>query len=188
MINYMVQTLSAVVLSVSRDSAHRFTKRSCEAVMLLRGLGVAGDAHLGATVQHRSRVAVDPTQPNLRQVHLIHSELFAEVAAAGFTLRPGDLGENITTTGIDLLALPRGARLQIGHDALVEVTGLRNPCAQINAFDPGLLKTMVEHDDEGRVIRKAGIMGIVLHSGVIRPGDRITVTLPQEPHHALDRV
>jgi len=188
MIAFMVQSLSAVVLSVNRDSAHRFTKPSCEAITLLEGLGVAGDAHLGVTVQHRSRVAADPTQPNLRQVHLIHSELFAEVAAVGFTLRPGDMGENVTTAGIDLLALPRGARLLIGPDALIEVTGLRNPCAQINAFEPGLLKTMVGHDDKGRVIRKAGIMGIVLQSGVIRPGDKITVALPQEPHHALDRV
>ena len=112
----------------------------------------------------------------------------AQVAAVGFTLRPGHMGENVTTAGIDLLALPRGARLQIGPDALIEVTGLRNPCAQINAFEPGLLKTMVGHDDKGRVIRKAGIMAIVLQSGVIRPGDKITVTLPQEPHHALDRV
>jgi len=187
-IGLMVQSLSAVVLSVSRDSEHRFTKPSCEAITLLEGLGVAGDAHLGVTVQHRSRVAADPTRPNLRQVHLIHSELFAEVTAVGFTLRPGDMGENVTTAGIDLLALPRGARLQIGPDALVEVTGLRNPCAQINAFEPGLLKTMVGHDDKGQVIRKAGIMAIVLQSGVIRPGDTITVTLPQEPHHPLERV
>ena len=184
----MVQAMSAVVVSVSRDSAHRFSKPSCEAITLLEGLGVAGDAHLGVTVQHRSRMVADPTQPNLRQVHLIHSELFAEVAAVGFTLLPGDMGENVTTAGIDLLALPRGARAQIGPDALIEVTGLRNPCAQINAFEPGLLKTMVGHDDKGRVIRKAGIMAIVLQSGVIRPGDTITVTLPQEPHHALDRV
>ena len=188
MIGFMVQTLSAIVLSVSRDSAHRFTKPSCEILTLLEGLGVAGDAHRGKTVQHRSRVAADPTQPNLRQVHLIHSELFAQVAAAGFTLRPGDMGENVTTAGIDLLALPRGARLQIGHEALVEVTGLRNPCAQINAFEPGLVKTMVGRDDEGRVVRQAGIMGIVLHSGIVRPGDKITVILPQKPHHALDRV
>ena len=188
MIGFMVQTLSAVVLSVSRDSEHRFTKPSCEAITLLEGLGVAGDTHLGVTVQHRSRVAADPTQPNLRQVHLIHSELFAEVAAVGFDLRPGDMGENVTTAGIDLLALPRGVRLQIGHDALVEVTGLRNPCAQIDAFQPGLLKTMFGHDDTGQVVRKAGIMGIVLRSGVVRPGDKITVILPQEPHHALDRV
>ncbi len=184
----MVPTLSAVVLSVSRNSAHGFTKRSCETVTLLEGLGVAGDAHMGKTVQHRSRVAADPSQPNLRQVHLIHSELFAEVAASGFNLRPGDMGENVTTAGIDVLALPRGAQLQIGHDALVEVTGLRNPCAQINAFKPGLLTTMVGHDDKGRVVRKAGIMGIVLHSGIVRPGEKITVILPQKPHHALDRV
>jgi MOSC domain-containing protein YiiM len=188
MMSFMVHTLSAVVLSVSRDSAHKFTKRLCESITLLEGLGVAGDAHLGKTVQHRSRVAADPTQPNLRQVHLIHSELFAEVAVAGFNLRPGDMGENVTTAGIDLLALPRGARLQIGHEALVEVTGLRNPCAQINAFKPGLLKTMVGHDDKGRVVRKTGIMGIVLHSGIVRPGDKITVVLPHEPYTALDRV
>jgi len=184
----MVNRLSAVVVSVSRDPEHRFSKPSQESITLLEGLGVEGDAHLGKTVQHRSRVAADPSQPNLRQVHLIHSELFAEVAEAGFDLRPGDLGENVTTAGIDLLALPRGARLHIGAEAVVEITGLRNPCAQINAFQPELLKTMVGHDDEGRVFRKAGIMGVVLNSGVVRPGDTIKVTLPPKPHQPLDRV
>ncbi|HEY8911819.1 MOSC domain-containing protein [Lacisediminihabitans sp.] len=181
----MVQPLSAVVVSVSRDLVHGFSKPSCEAITLLEGLGVEGDAHSGTTVQHRSRIAKDPTQPNLRQVHLIHSELFAEVARAGFNLGPGDMGENVTTAGIDLLAMPQGARLLIGSDAVVELTGLRNPCAQINAFEPGLLKTMVGHDDDGHVIRKAGVMGIVLRSGVARPGDSITVVLPQWQHQRL---
>ena len=140
---------------VSRDSARRFTKRSRETITLLEGLGVAGDAHVGKTVQHRSRVAADPAQPNLRQVHLIHSELFAEAAAAGFTLQPGDLGEHETTAGIYLLALPRGTRLQIGHD------------------------------DKGRVVRKAGVVGIKVRSGVVRLGDKVAVILPQEPHYAL---
>lgn len=184
----MVHRMSAQVVSVSRDSGHEFSKPPRESIALLEGLGVEGDAHLGKTVQHRSRVAVDPSQPNLRQVHLIHSEVFAEVAESGFSLRPGDLGENVTTSGIDLLGLPQGTYLHLGDDAVVEVTGLRNPCAQITTFQPGLLKLMVGRDDEGRVIRKAGIMGIVLHSGVVRPGDAITVALPQKPHHALDRV
>ncbi|MFE2011055.1 MOSC domain-containing protein [Streptomyces sp. NPDC059491] len=178
----------ATVTTVSSNGTYSFTKPNREGITLLAGLGVEGDVHAGVTVKHRSRVAQDPTQPNLRQVHLIHAELFDDVAAAGFAVAPGDLGENITTQGIDLLGLPTGTLLRIGADAVVEVTGLRNPCAQIDAFRHGLLKEVVGRDENGDVVRKAGIMGVVLTGGEVRPGDPIAVELPAEPHRPLDRV
>lgn len=180
--------MAAQVIAVGRDAGHAFSKPAVASIRLLAGLGVEGDAHCGANVQHRSRVAVDPTQPNLRQVHLIHQELFDELRAAGFDIRPGEMGENVTTHGIDLLGLPVGARLKLGDRAEIEITGLRNPCAQIETFRPGLLKAVLGRDGQGRLIRKAGIMGIVLTGGEIRPGDRIGTTLPAQPHRALDRV
>ncbi|QES51472.1 MOSC domain-containing protein [Streptomyces venezuelae] len=179
---------SAVVRAVSSNAEYSFTKPNRESITLLAGLGVAGDVHAGVTVRHRSRVAQDPTQPNLRQVHLIHRELFEEVAESGFEVAPGQLGENVTTAGIDLLGLPRGTVLRLGEEAEVEVTGLRNPCLQIDGFQDGLLRLLVGRDDEGRIVRKGGIMGVVKHGGTIRPGDPITVTLPPEPHEPLDRV
>ncbi|UVS81937.1 MOSC domain-containing protein [Actinokineospora sp. UTMC 2448] len=179
--------MSGTVTAVCRDGEHRFSKQAVPAITLLAGLGVEGDAHAGVTVKHRSRVAADPTQPNLRQVHLIHEELFAELAAAGFTVRPGEMGENVTTVGIHLLALPTGTLLRVGADAVIEVTGLRNPCAQIDAFQPGLLKQVVRRDGD-RVVRKAGIMGVVRTGGRVAPGDRITVDLPPPPHSPLERV
>lgn len=156
--------------------------------MLLAGLGIEGDAHAGITVQHRSRVRADPTAPNLRQVHLIQSELFDDLRAAGYGVAPGQLGENVTTAGIDLLGLPRGAVLRIGAQAMVEITGLRNPCAQINTFAPGLLNQVIAPDGDGGLIRKAGVMGIVLAGGPIAPGDAIAVTLPAGPPVPLERV
>ena len=176
------------VEAVSLSPAHTFSKATQPSIRLLEGLGVAGDAHMGATVKHRSRVAADPTQPNLRQVHLIHAELHDELRAAGFQVRAGDMGENVTTRGIDLLGLPTGTLLQLGDDALVEITGLRNPCAQIEAFRPGLLKAVLGRDAKGALIRKAGIMGIVLKGGEVRPGDPVALTLPALPHRALERV
>lgn len=176
------------VIAVSRDAGHAFSKPPEPTIRLLAGLGVEGDAHCGATVKHRSRVAADPTQPNLRQVHLIHDELLDELNAAGFDLAPGRMGENVTTRGIDLLGLPVGTRLKLGESAEIEITGLRNPCAQIEAFRPGLLKAVLGRDAQGRLIRKAGIMGIVLNGGEIRPGDAIAVTFPAGPHRPLDRV
>jgi len=167
---------TARVVSVSSDDEHRFTKPPREAITLIAGLGVEGDAHFGATVQHVSRVRRDPTQPNLRQVHLIHRELFDEIDA---DVTPGQLGENVTTEGIDLLGLPRGTVLRLGADATVEVTGLRNPCLQIDRFEPGLLKQVVGTDHEGHTIRKAGVMAVVLADGVVKPGDAIAVELPQ---------
>jgi MOSC domain-containing protein YiiM len=178
----------ARVAAVSSNGVYSFTKPTRESITLLPGLGVEGDVHCGVTVKHRSRVAQDPTQPNLRQVHLIHEELFEEVAASGFTVEPGQLGENVTTQGIDLLGLPVGTLLCLGEEAVVEVTGLRNPCLQIDTFQDGLLKQVVGRDETGGIVRKAGIMGVVHRGGTIRPGDAITVTLPPAPHVPLDRV
>lgn len=180
--------MTATVISVSAAMGHRFSKPAQSAIRLLAGLGVEGDAHAGETVKHRSRVAVDPTQPNLRQVHLVHAELLDELNAAGFDVAPGQMGENVLTRGLDLLGLPVGTKLRLGVEALVEITGLRNPCAQIEAFRPGLLAAVLGRDAEGRIVRKAGIMGVVLEGGVIQQGDAIAVTLPALPHRALERV
>ena len=180
--------MSATVVAVSRSGSHSFSKQNQSSIRLIEGLGVEGDAHQGLTVKHLSRVARDPTQPNLRQVHLIHAELHEELAAAGFTVQPGELGENITTTGISLLALPAGTRLKIGSSAIVEITGLRNPCAQIDRFQAGLLAKVVGRDTSGAVQRKSGIMSVVIASGEVRPGDEIEVELPGEPHRPLEVV
>lgn len=176
------------VVSVSTDGAHRFSKTPTHSITLVAGLGVQGDAHAGVTVQHRSRVAADPTQPNLRQVHLLHSELFAELREQGFDVAPGQLGENITTRGLRLLDLPRGTVLLLGAEAAVEVTGLRNPCGQINAFRPGALAAVLHRDSSGALVRKAGIMGIVLRGGSVRPSDPVGVQLPAGPPQALQPV
>jgi MOSC domain-containing protein YiiM len=180
--------MHARVISVSRSAVHGFHKTVATEISLRAGLGVAGDVHEGVTVKHRSRVAVDPTQPNLRQVHLIHAELFDELRAKGFAIAPGDLGENVVTQGLDLLQLPTGTILHLGETARIEITGLRNPCIQIDRFRPGLLKEVLGKAPGGKVIRKAGIMGVVLESGTIRAGDAVRVSLPQEPHRPLDRV
>jgi MOSC domain-containing protein YiiM len=177
-----------LVIAVCRSQAHTFTKPVQNCIHLIEGLGVEDDAHLGTTVKHRTLVRRDPTAPNLRQVHLIHEELHEELRIAGFPLAPGDIGENITTRGIDLLSLPRGARLQLGAHAVVEVTGLRNPCRQLDAYQNGLTAALYGRDAQGNLTRKAGIMGIVLSGGEVRPGDAITLSLPPEPHHQLDRV
>jgi len=175
------------VVSVSLSSSHSFSKKTQTSIRLLKGLGVEGDAHMGETVKHRSRVKADPSQANLRQVHLIHSELFEELKAKGFSVSAGDVGENITTQGIDLLALPKGTKLSI-NDAVIEVTGLRNPCSQLDAFQAGLMKATLDKDEKGNLIRKAGIMGIVLASGEVRVGDEINIHLPPQPYQKLERV
>ncbi|HET8728292.1 MAG TPA: MOSC domain-containing protein [Alphaproteobacteria bacterium] len=180
--------MGGMVTAVSRSGKHTFSKPNQGSIRLLAGLGVEGDAHSGETVKHRSRVARDPTQPNLRQVHLIHAELHDELAAAGFAVSAGQMGENITTRGLDLLALPTGTRLHLGAAAVVEVTGLRNPCVQLDRFQPGLMAAVLGRDEHGNLIRKAGIMGIVLASGDVEPGDEIRVELPPEPHRPLERV
>lgn len=180
--------MNATVTAVSSNGEYSFTKPNRDSITLLAGLGVEGDVHAGVTVKHRSRVARDPAQPNLRQVHLIHTELFAELGEAGFEVTPGQLGENITTSGLDLLGLPVGTLLRIGPDAVVEVTGLRNPCLQIDSFQEGLLKQVVGRDEAGEIVRKAGIMSVVQAGGVVRPGDAVIVELPAEPHRPLERV
>ena len=170
----------AVVVAVARDGEHRFSQGTADVIRLLAGLGVEGDAHAGVTVQHRSRVARDPSQPNLRQVHLIHAELLDEVDDAGFTVPAGAMGENVTTRGVDLLGLSAGTRLELGPEAVVEITGLRNPCTQIEAYEPGLLKRMVGRDADGGIVRRAGVMAIVLAGGEVRPGDAIRVVEPAD--------
>jgi MOSC domain-containing protein YiiM len=173
------------VVAVCRSARHGFSKPAALQVRLVAGHGVEGDAHAGATVKHRSRVARDPAQPNLRQTHLIHAELFDELAAAGFKVGPGDVGENITTQGIDLLGLPTGARLRLGETAVVEVTGLRNPCSQLDSFQPGLMQAVLGRDAAGEPVRKCGVMAIVVESGEVQPGDPIAVELPPPPHRRL---
>jgi MOSC domain-containing protein YiiM len=180
--------MGAVVAAVSRSATHGFSKPAESSIRLIAGLGVEGDAHLGSTVKHRSRVARDATQPNLRQVHLIHAELFDELRPAGFVVTSGDMGENVTTRGLDLLSLPTGALLRLGAAAIVEVTGLRNPCVQLDRFQPGLMAAVLGRDAEGRLVRKAGIMAIVVAGGEVRPGDPIGVELPPAPHRRLEPV
>ncbi|MEV7806439.1 MOSC domain-containing protein [Microbispora sp. NPDC088329] len=176
------------VTAVSRNAAHTFSKTPLESIRLLPGLGVEGDAHAGVTVKHRSRVARDPSAPNLRQVHLIHAELHDELREAGFAVWAGDMGENVTTRGVDLLALPTGTRLHLGDTAVVEVTGLRNPCVQLDGFQDGLMKAVLDRDEQGNLVRKAGVMGIVVAGGEVRPGDPIRVEPPVGPHHPLQPV
>ena len=177
----------ATVIAVAQSPKHTMSKSTQPGIRLLAGLGVEGDAHLGATVKHRSRVRRDPSQPNLRQVHLLHAELLDELAEAGFALEPGQIGENVTTRGIDLLGLPTGTRLQLG-EALIEITGLRNPCVQLNGIQPGLMAATLDRDAEGNLVRKAGVMAIVLTGGEVRPGDPIAITLPPGPHRPLTPV
>ena len=175
----------ARVVAVHRSASHGFSKFAEEAVTLVAGLGVEGDAHAGVTVKHRSRVARDASQPNLRQVHLIHAELFDELVARDHPVFPGELGENVTTRGVALLTLPTGTRLRLGAHALVEITGLRNPCSQIDRFQPGLTAAVLDRDAAGQLVRKAGVMAIVLEGGEVRAGDAIMVELPSEPHQPL---
>ncbi|HEX8744367.1 MAG TPA: MOSC domain-containing protein [Thermoleophilaceae bacterium] len=179
--------LTGLVTAVSRSGSHGPVKGNEESIVLVEGLGVEGDAHSGATVQHRSRVRRDPTQPNLRQVHLIHSELHDELRARGFAVGPGQMGENVTTRGIDLLGLPTGTRLELGASAVVEITGLRNPCKQLDGIQPGLMAATLDRAADGSLIRKAGIMAVVVAGGEVRAGDPIAVELPAE-RRALEPV
>ncbi|GGN28371.1 MOSC domain-containing protein [Actinoplanes campanulatus] len=229
---------SGSVAAVSRNDVYSFTKPNRDEIVLVAGIGVEGDVHAGVHVRHRSRVKADPTQPNLRQVHLIQAELFDEVAPKGYDVPSGGLGENVTTHGLDLLGLPRGTILRFGAEPAegpgggdgvavlgpvfaaadaatldeptaraaaavkeaarrdgggdprpaVILAGLRNPCAQINGFRAGLLKEVLRTDERGNPVRKAGVMGVVLRGGVIRPGDPVAVELPPGPHGPLERV
>ena len=181
--------MDALVVAVSLSPAHTFSKPNQGSMRLLAGLGVEGDAHAGETVKHRSRVARDPSTPNIRQVHLIPAELHEELAKAGFPpISPGAMGENVTTRGLDLVALPLGTRLRLGGEAVVELTGLRNPCAQLDGLHPGLMKAVLGRDAEGSLVRKAGVMAIVVSGGVVRPGDGIAVELPAGSPQPLEPV
>lgn len=183
-----VKPLTGTAIAVSRSATHTFVKPTCESIRLVEGLGVEGDAHLGKTVKHRSRVAADPTQPNLRQVHLIHSELHAELRPKGYDILPGQMGENITTVGIDLLSLPVGTQLCFPSGAVVEITGLRNPCKQLDAFRSGLMSATLDRTPEGGLVRKAGIMGIVIRGGDVQQGAVFEARLPPLPHRKLEKV
>ncbi|MBC7723942.1 MAG: MOSC domain-containing protein [Burkholderiaceae bacterium] len=166
------------VVSVSRDDAHRFSKPTADTITLIAGFGVAGDAHAGATTQHRYLAAKEPSTPNLTQVHLIPVELFSDLGRRGFAVGSGELGENVTTRGLVLETLPLGTRLHLGETAIIELTGLRSPCSLINRFQRGLMKTMIDRDGAGQVVRRAGVMGIVLAGGELRASDPIRVELP----------
>lgn len=180
--------MEGIITAVSISTTHTFSKSNQNSIRLIEGLGIEGDAHQGKTVKHRSRVKKDPNQPNLRQVHLIHSELHDELKLAGFDVSAGQMGENITTRDIDLLGLPTDTVLHLGNTAVVKVTGLRNPCAQLNRFQSGLMDAVLDYDEEGNLIRKAGIMSIVTISGEVKPGDQIRVELPMKPYRSLARV
>ena len=174
--------------AVSASAAHTMAKPGREAITLVAGHGVEGDVHAGATVKHRSRVRRDATRPNLRQVHLIHAELHDELRAAGFDVQPGQMGENVTTRGVGLLALPTGTRLRLGSEAVVEVTGLWNPCVQLDGIQPGLMQANLDRDADGNLVRKTGVMSVVVEGGEVRPGDGVEVELPPGPHQALEPV
>jgi MOSC domain-containing protein YiiM len=180
--------MTPFVIAVSSSPQHTFSKPNRKSITLIKGIGVEGDAHAGKNVKHRFLAKKDPTRPNIRQVHLIHAELFDELKEKEFIVNPGELGENITTQGVPLLDLPKGTRLQIGTKVMIEITALRNPCVQIDEFQPGLLKEVLLRDKEGHIIRKTGVMGIVLAGGEIRPNDAIKVFLPPEPHYPLEYV
>lgn len=180
--------LVGTIVAVHRSDSHTFSKREQASIHLVPGLGVEGDAHQGARVKHRSRVARDPDQPNLRQVHLVASELLGEVAEQGFQVVPGDLGENVTTSGLDLIRLPIGSVVRLGDDAIIALTGLRNPCVQIDAFAEGLQGAMLGRDDDGSLLRKTGVMSVVVRGGEVRPNDSIEVRYPPGPHHRMEKI
>lgn len=179
---------TGTVVSVSRSPSHTLSKPNESSIYLLEGLGVEGDAHMGRTVKHRSRVARDPNQPNLRQVHLIHVELFDELRERGFEIAPGQMGENITTSNIALLELPSGTTLHIGAEAIVDITGLRNPCAQLESIQMGLMAAVLDRSQDGTLIRKAGVMGVVVRGGRVKPGDKIRAVMPSGVHRSLEPV
>ncbi|TFC73629.1 MOSC domain-containing protein [Cryobacterium sp. TMS1-20-1] len=173
------------VVSVSRDDLHRFSKPAVASIRLLAGIGVEGDSHAGVTVQHRYAKKRNPLAPNLCQVHFMAAELFDDLVPTGYTVTPGELGENVTTAGIDLMTLPLGTRLHLGADAVVSITGMRSPCSLINGYQKGLMKQLITTDAVGTVHRRGGIMGVVVTGGVVKPGDGIRVELPAGEHVPL---
>jgi MOSC domain-containing protein YiiM len=180
--------MNPIVIAVAANARHGVSKQTRPSIRLLAGLGVEGDAHCGVADRHRFHVRRDPTRPNLRQVHLIQNELFDELVARGFAIEPGSMGENITTRGIDLLSLPCGTELSIGTEAVVRLTGLRSPCSQLDAYRPGLMAAVLDRAPDGGLIRKAGVMGVVVNGGTVVTGDAIRLTLPADPHQGLEPV
>jgi hypothetical protein len=180
--------MHGIVEAVAKAPRHQLGKRISDEILLFAGSGVGGDAHAGVTVKHRSRARVNPDLPNLRQVHLIHGEFIDELVSKGFAVAPGAMGENVTTRGLPLLDLPRGARLLLGDSAVIELTGLRNPCIQLERLQTGLMEAALGRDANGRLIRKAGVMAIVIAGGTVRPGDSIGVELPAGPQLRLEPV
>jgi MOSC domain-containing protein YiiM len=180
--------MGATVVAVSVRPDHFVSKENADSIRLLEGLGVEGDAHCGPKARHLSRVRRNPDEDNRRQVHLIQSELHDELRERGFELAPGQMGENVTTRGVDLLGLPAGARLRLGGDAVVEVTGLRTPCVQLDGIQPGLMKAVLAKRPDGEVRSRTGVMGIVVAGGEVRPDDPIAVEMPEPPHTPLEPV
>ena len=166
------------VVAVNSKDTPGVGKIPRDAVTLIANHGIEGDYHAGPDVRHRSRAAKDPQQPNRRQVHLMHSELFDDLAPLGIKVTPGAMGENITTRGLALLDLAPGTKLRLGDTAVIEITGCRNPCNQLDAVDERLLAQVALKAGDGSIIRKAGIMAVVLAGGVVRPGDAISVEAP----------
>ena len=184
----MIYAEAAKVEAVALAPQHGFSKLPATRITLHAGMGVEGDAHAGTPVKHRSRVAIDPGQPNLRQVHLVHAELFDDLRRQGFDLAPGDIGENVLTRGLALLDLPAGTWLRLGATAIVELTGLRNPCAQLDHFQRDLTKAMIDRAPDGAIVHKSGVMAIVIADGVVAAGDGIGVIMPLPPHRPLTSV
>lgn len=178
---------SPIVIAVASDSKHNIIKPIRESVRLIAGWGVEGDAHAGKTVQHRYDKRRNPDAPNLRQVHLMHSELFDQVSGLGLSVKPGQMGENITTRHIDILNLPRGTQLRIG-EAVIEITGLRNPCKYLNQIAPGLLKACLGKHEDGTNFPHSGVMGVILADGEVKAGDEIHIITPPKPHERLKPV
>ena len=177
--------MSPRVETVHLSAGHTMGKPAVDSIRLIEGIGVDGDVHSGTTVQHLSRIARDPSQPNLRQVHLIPAEVHDGLAASGLEVEPGAMGENVTTRGLDLFALPVRTRLRLGGVAEVELTGLRNPCRQLEGVREGLQSAVLLHGPDGALVRRAGVMAIVVAAGPVAPGDAIDVIVPPEPHEPL---
>jgi hypothetical protein len=171
------------VHSVSASPRHGFSKLVRESITLIKGHGVDGDAHAGAFVKHRYLARWRPRMANERQVHLINQALFEELFSEGFNVQPGNLGENVTTRGIDLLRLPLGTMLALGPTAAVELRGLRTPCVLVDRFRKGLLKALVRKGEQPRF--RAGVMGVVREGGILFPGNPVKVTISPAPWQAL---
>jgi MOSC domain len=177
-------SLQGTVVAVAADRGHRFSKPTRDRIVLLEGHGVEGDAHAGPFVRHRYLARRRPRVPNLRQVHLIPSELFRSLSEAGFEVAAGDLGENITTTGLDLERMPLGTLIEFGLMAMIELTGLRTPCVLIDRFQAGLKRQVLSSDETGPPF-KCGVLGVVRSGGPVAAGDAARARLPSSRFRTL---